>query len=64
MNNTPFVYDIVRQRQRELEAAARQARLRRELAGPSFLHRLTTNWRLHATRTVQRRPVRPVAARG
>jgi hypothetical protein len=62
MNNSPFVYDIVRRRQHELEAAARQARLRRELAGPSFLRRLATTWRRPTTG--HRRPVQPAAARG
>jgi hypothetical protein len=58
--HTPFLDDVVRLRVNELEAEARRARQRRELAGPSVIERLRSKWRRP---TVSPQPhARPVPA--
>ena len=58
--HTPFLDDVVRLRMNELEAEARRARQRRELAGPSVIERLRSKWRRP---TVSSHPhARPVPA--
>jgi hypothetical protein len=61
MNNSPYVYDVVRLRAAELAAEARHAKLCRELAGPSFMRRLVS--KVHRSTSVeQRRLTQPVVA--
>ena len=60
--HTPFLDDVVRLRMNELEAEARRARQRRELAGPSVLDRLRSKWRRPAVGPQPSRHTRPVPA--
>lgn len=60
--HTPFLDDVVRLRMNELEAEARRARQRRELAGPSVIERLRSKWRRPVLTPDQRPHARPVPA--
>jgi hypothetical protein len=58
--HTPFLDDVVRLRMNELEADARRARQRRELAGPSVIERLRAKWRRPTISPESGRHTRPV----